>query len=418
VSSLVVTSQDVARVFRAESGRCVATLVRVLGDIDRAEDAVQDAFSIALDRWPVDGLPEVPGAWIVTTARNRAIDGLRRHTQGRELQELALVREGNLAGHDLPMPDLDPVPDDELRLVFTCCHPTLSMQARVALTLRLFGGLSTAEVAAAFLTSEEAMSARLTRAKARIRNAILPYRIPDPSELPRRLDAVLAVIHVIHTTGVDRPAGEDHGDVLVHEARRLARELHRLLPDEAEVTGLLALLLLSGARRAARHAADGSIVLLGDQDRACWDRNAIAEGCDLIANAPPFRSPGPYELHAAIQALHTAPTRSEDVDWHRVLRSYDNLLALHPSPVVQLNRAVAVAEVHGPVIALQTIEDLHLDDYAPAAAVRGELLVRLDRPAEAATAFARGADVATDPAVAAHLRARAATAEGRHDPVN
>jgi RNA polymerase sigma-70 factor, ECF subfamily len=410
VNTPVVTSQDVARVFRAESGRCVATLVRVLGDIDRAEDAVQDAFSIALDRWPVDGLPDVPGAWIVTTARNRAIDGLRRSSRGRELQQLALADHRDVAQPGGAMPDLHPIPDDELRLVFTCCHPALSMQARVALTLRLFGGLSTAEVAAAFITSEDAMSARLTRAKARIRDAILPDRIPDASELPQRLDAALSVIHLIHTTGVDRPTGDDHGDVLVHEARRLARELRRLLPDEPEVRGLLALLLLSGARRATRHATDGSLVLLGDQDRCRWDREAIAEGCALLADAPRSAPPGPYELHAAIQALHTAPARAEDVDWKRVLRSYDNLLALDPSPVVRLNRAVAVAEVHGPAIALTSIEDLQLHDYAPAAAVRGDLLVRLDRAAEAEIEFTRGARLTTDPGVAAHLLARAGAA--------
>lgn len=406
MSTPAVTSQDIARIFRAESGRCVATLVRVLGDIDRAEDAVQDAFSIALDRWPVDGLPDAPGAWIVTTARNRAIDGLRRRARERDLQGRVLADE-DVARSEVPMPDLQPIPDDELRLVFTCCHPALSMQARVALTLRLFGGLSTAEVAAAFLTSKEAMTARLTRAKTAIRDAILPYQLPDRSELPKRLDGVLAVIHLIHTTGADRPAGDDHGDLLVHEARRLARELRRLLPDEAEVTGLLALLLLSGARRSARHAADGSIVLLGDQDRSAWDRGAITEACRLLADLPRSATPGPYQLHAAIQALHTAPARAEDVDWNRVLRSYDNLVALHPSPVIRLNRAVAVAEVHGAAMALASIDDVDLDDYAPAAAVRGDLLVRLHRPAEAAAEFTRGAALTTDPAVAAHLRARA-----------
>lgn len=409
-----VDDEAVTRVFRAEHGRCVATLVRLTGDLGDAEDAVQEAFAIALDRWPHDGVPHDPGAWITTTARRRAIDRHRRRRRGTDLEQVVAAGHraaGHRAAGERPAGagEVGPVDDDELRLLFMCCHPALSLQARVALTLRLFGGLTTAEVARAFLTSEPAMAARIGRAKAKIRDAVVPFRVPDPDDLPDRLDGVLAVVYLLHTTGADRPAGDPHGDALCHEARRLARLLVRLLPDEGETAGLLGLVLLSGARRPARHDADGRLVLLADQDRGRWDADLVGEGLAVVDSCLVGDRLGPYQVQAAIQAVHCRATDLGTTDWDEVLGWYDRLLEVQPSPVVALNRAVALAEVTGPATALAAVEELDLGDYAPYHAVRGELLDRLGRTHAAGRAFDRAARATPLPAAAAHLRERAAS---------
>jgi RNA polymerase sigma-70 factor (ECF subfamily) len=387
----------VGRIFREEAGRSVATLIRVLGDIDRAEDAVQEAFAVALRRWPETGLPPNPGGWITTTARNRAIDRLRREARGRELTgDVAVLT----APHAEAPPDPEDGPvDDRLRLIFTCCHPALRTEAQVALTLRLLGGLSTADVARGFLVTEPTMAQRLVRAKRKIRDARIPYRVPPVEELPARLASVLAVVYLIYTAGADGPAGTaDPRGALRTEAVRLARLLVALLPDEPEAVGLLALLLLAEARRPARYGPDGSLVLLRDQDRRRWDRALIAEGHALVRACLRRARPGPYQLQAAIGAVHTDARSFAATDWRQVLTLYDQLLALVPTPVVALHRAIAIGEVDGPDEALAIVEALDLDGYQPFHAARAELRRRTGRIDEAAGDHRRAAALAANAA--------------------
>ena len=394
-----MTDRDaVAAAFGEEAGRCVATLIRVLGDIDLAEDAVQDAFAVALQTWGRDGVPPNPGGWITTTARRRALDRLRRDGRGRHLEAVAARVEPSVPA---PGPgEEEPVPDDLLRLVFTCCHPALARHAQVALALRLLGGLSTAEVARSFLVPEATMAQRLVRAKRKIRDARIPYRVPDEAELPDRLPPVLAVLYLIATTGFDRPDGR----VLSGEAIRQARVVHRLMPDEPEVAGLLGLLLLTESRRAARFDGAGQIVVLGEQDRTRWDARLVAEGQGLVRACLRRDRPGPYQVQAAIQAVHADAPTIESTDWAQVVALYDHLLQLAPTPVVALNRAIAVAERDGPAAALALVEDLPLPDHHPLHAARATFLRRLGREEEASAAFRRAADLAGQVGAAAEQR--------------
>jgi RNA polymerase sigma-70 factor, ECF subfamily len=376
-------AQDIERVFRQEYGRAVACLVRLSGDIDLAEEAVQDAFTIATERWPVTGLPPSPAGWIITTARNRAIDRLRRESSrdDRHAEAVRLHQSAERVEEDV-------VDDDRLRLIFTCCHPALAPAVQVALTLRLVGGLTTAEIAHAFLVPEPTMAQRLVRAKGKISAAKIPYRVPDAADLPGRLRTALAVVYLIFNEGYaassgDRLVRED----LCAEAIRLGRLLAELMSGEPEVLGLLALMLLIDARRGARVTADGDLVRLADQPRERWDRDLIAEGQMLVRRCLRRNQPGPYQIQAAINAVHSDAADAAATDWRQIVQLYDQLLAIAPTPMARLNRAVAVAEVEGPEAALALIADLDLGQSHLLHAIRADLLRRLGRDAEAAGAY-------------------------------
>jgi len=384
---------DIETVFRAVYGQAVATLVRVFGDITLAEDAVQDAFVVATTRWPRDGLPPNPAGWIVTTARNRAIDDRRRVARGRELyEELGASAETTYAPASEEPDEDGPVNDDQLRLIFTCCHPALRTEHQVALTLRLLGGLSVEEVARSFLVSEPAMAKRLVRAKHKIKAANIPYQVPSDADLPDRLRSVLLVIYLIYNTGAD-----DHDRAeLRAEAIRLARALVGLMPDEPEAAGLLALMLLSESRMPARFT-DGDIVLLADQDRTRWDRTMIDEGHEIVRACVRRDQPGPFQIQASIQAVHCDASSFEVTDWDQIVGLYDHLYTVMPTPVVALNRAIAIGETRGPEAALIALDEIgtDLETYHLMHATRGTMLRQLGHRHAAGAAFERAAVLAT-----------------------
>lgn len=414
--------EQLAEIYRREVGRCTATLVRVLGDLSLAEDAVAEAFAIAAERWPSTGTPPNPGGWITTTARNRAIDRLRREAtrDDRHLAAHRLVQD--MEPDDNPELDdlddfVDVVADDQLRLMFLCCHPAINADARVALTLRLLGGLEVPEIARAFLVPEATMAQRLVRAKRKLRDNHAPYRIPRAAELPDRLEAVLTAIALIFTEGHTATSGDGLVRVdLTREAIRLGRVLVELMPDEPEAVGLLALMLLTDARRAARVAPDGSMVRLADQDRSRWDRDLVAEGHTLVRACLRRNQPGPFQIQAAIAAVHADAPIAADTDWAQIVALYDQLHALRPNGVVAVNRAVAVGEQRGPHAGLAALDAIGdpplLDAYQPYHATRADLLARAGRAADALTAYDRALELTTNPSERAFLRTRRAAVEG------
>jgi len=397
-------SEKISAIVRAEHGRVVATLIRRLKDIDLAEDAVADALVTALERWPADGIPPNPGAWLTTTAGNKAIDRIRR-----EAKRDAKYAEAAMLEDDTPPEPTGPVEDDRLRLIFTCCHPALALENRVALTLRLLGGLTVAEIAHAFLVPETTMAQRITRSKQKIKNANIPYRVPGAEDLPARLGGVLAVLYLIFNEGYLASEGEGLRADLSTEAIRLTRQLGSMVdaqqPEHGEVLGLLALMLLTEARRPAR-VADGVLVTLDEQDRSVWDTALVDEGHQLVRRCLATNRPGPYQIQAAINAVHTDALDASMTDWSQVVQLYDQLLVLQPSPIVELNRAVAVAELDGPEVALSIVDRLDLASYHPWHVARAELLRRLKRYDEARDAYDRALELTANEAEQAHLTRR------------
>ncbi|HWL45684.1 MAG TPA: sigma-70 family RNA polymerase sigma factor [Ilumatobacter sp.] len=402
----------IARIFREESGRVVAHLIRRFGDISLAEEAVQDAFVRAAERWPVDGIPPNPGGWITTTARNRALDVVRRESQRTDRHVAATRDEPTM--HDDPSElaafDGDDIADERLRLIFTCCHPALAPEARVALTLRLLGGLTTPEIARAFLVPEPTMAARITRAKKKIEAANIPYRVPAGGELPDRLGAVMTVLYLVFNEGYFASAGESLVRTdLSAEAIRLTRVVVALMPDEPEPLGLLALMLLTEARRPARLDTEQRPVMLADQDRSVWDRALIAEGHDLVRRCLRRGQPGPYQVQAAIAAVHADAPTAARTDWGQIVALYDQLLAFAPSDVVRLNRAIAIAERDGADAGLALLDELDLDTYGPYHVSRAELLRRTDRFTESRAAYDAALALTANAIEQDHLRRRRAS---------
>jgi RNA polymerase sigma-70 factor (ECF subfamily) len=395
---------ELAEVFRREAGRCTATLIRVLGDIDLAEDAVAEAFAIAAEQWPTQGVPPNPGGWITTTARNRAIDRLRRESTRTDRHLAALRLEADTMEPD-HNPDLDGfvdvVADDQLRLMFLCCHPALAADAQVALTLRLVGGLDTPEIARAFLVPEPTLAQRIVRAKRKLRDNHAPYRIPHAAELPDRLHAVLAAIYLIYTEGHTATTGDSLTRVdLSREAIRLGGVLTELMPDELETVGLLALMLLTEARRPARTATDGSMVRLADQDRTQWNRMLITEGHALVRACLRRNQPGPFQIQAAIAAVHADAATAAATDWPQIVALYDQLYAMHPNAVIALNRAVAIGEMRGAAAGLHALDSLDvtlLEDYQPYHAARADLLARAGRRDATVAAYDRAIELTANP---------------------